>query len=417
LNNPVEGFSQSPANAWNIIERDFDTLFRGEKGNQFIQEAFDDDANRFVNLVNQNLDLMNIPKVRELLEQRIETDISVLNSNPELREQFFAENGISIDEDLQINSFSSSTRTLTLQTESGTVSISMDDLNGGSINSNSITLDNGVEVFSGEITSNQFGYRFSGDSRAQVYDDEVFSSQGFQIRDVGNGGIRVMSVDDGYVEFDGGERRLYGSNTFYSSGDSVLSAQSSVEVFDDSQLLRRFTTYDSTMLFSQNSCDLGTNCVNERGNMVQVSVLDDGTEFDVEVFSNTPTQINVEPILGDSVVTVRKYGVDGEEFAEFTLTQDRMDQSTISAPLEEDDSFELVYRTLDEESGEFFTHVLNSDPSGANSLMYTSEDFARFEANERCNVGVPCEIGRYDYTRNEHGVYCSNDRKCYNEYG
>lgn len=418
-NDPTQGFLQSPANAWNLIERDFETLFRGEGGDVFIEEAFRNDPNRFIGLVNQNPDLLDIPKVRELLEQRLETDVSLLNSNPELRAQFFEENGINIEGDVQISSFSSTNRIINLQTESGEVSISLNDLNGGAINSDgSVILDNGVQVFSGSIDRNQFGYRFSEESRAIIQSEEIFSSEGFQIRDVGNGGIRVLSLEDSFVEYDNGLRRFQGTNTFYNSGSVELGAQSRVEVFDDSQaLLRRFSTEDSSMLFSNSQCSLGTNCVNERGNIVQISVTDDGTQFGVEVFSNTPTQINVEPILGDSVVTVKKYGVQGDEFAEFTITQNNMVQSTISAPLEEDDSFELIYRTLDLENQEFLTHVLNSNPSGATSLLYTSEDFARFEANSRCNVGEQCRIGRFNYVRNEHGMYCSNDEKCYNEYG
>lgn len=421
-NDPAQGFRSNPSGAWNLVQTDPLGVFNDPSyGDSAIDAAYRNNPSQFVDVVSNNLDLMDNPRVREYFEDAVDRDITILNSNPQARERFLADYGITAS-NYPLSDFNKRTGELQIANEFGEgIIIDVSDLNGGRINSDgTVTLSSQVRIIGGEVDVVGNDIRFgSRGGMAEVRTGEIYTStQRMSISRFSENGGGFM-VDGNEVYFNGNSRLLNGELHTFDNGQTMLGSRTQLRfVNTEGQILEDIRVSSQTLFRDGESCAQSEmSCISrDEGRGVQVVAKNNNRiTYDFNI-ANPDIDFDVMPITDGSRVNIVVPNSDGRD-VRFSVGQ-TMRQS--GGVLGSDSEFNLgYYHQFETGDGGISAVPITSYRINGDRVysIFTGEELPFLPNALNCGVGESCQIGSSSYTRQGSDTFCSSDSKCYNLYG
>lgn len=396
-------------------------------------------------------------EVKQILEQQIGSNPSIINRNAQAKEKWLGTYSIG-DRGGEIASYNENTGTLITKGDRSTVVNLNNNLNGARIYSDgSVILPGDIGVNGGNVQMEGGKYVISSD-----YID-VSDASGDFIAETGsetniNGiGIQIMertdvNVGNGYVEFDtqnGGETELYanGRKTGSIYGDFKLYDSLDFDLYAGSEF-RDNTDYFKVSKLTQfrNNCRLGsTSCVENGQGYVKIYAkggnnIEYGTSLETTVYVDDITDSSKVRIQ-DGLTSRTSYEIDksGSRYKGgmlFSKSNIDLIVSKGNGKYEVYSSYEDMKKAFDV-SGSYTADELIEQVSNPNSDIYTSRNtgdaidtdksLMPVRLRDGCRVGGVCQvkdkngkIEQFELKKSKGGkeLYCRvSDGECFNKQG
>ena len=291
--------------------------------------GFEVDEDRALEYLDENPGaLIKNENLLKKFNERIQGDISILNGNINLREEWFSHKGIGIDNNAIISSVDSEGNVIT--SGSNAVNFKIEDLEGkgakiledGSlvfesgtkISNADISLDNdGVMVINslneefGEIiisNSDSGKYLFKG-SKVTVGDEEISLSESTSVlieREDGKTGISINEIESGGISYSGDYRLESGKITIFDEGGLELHKNSRMITYSNMEYITKY----NSVFFNYNSCT--NNCISDNGNDIKINL---GTNSELDIINRGRKNII---FMADNIGSNSKLSFDNNGF-------------------------------------------------------------------------------------------------------
>ena len=328
--------AQNPTTFWEMV-LDFPQALLDLTING-LRDALVNSRDNFLSAINNDRSVLSNEDVRAVyLEALSENPQELVASHPELFEQMLQEEGVdnSGSFNFEVLSYDFENNVLLIgRDEDQTISISLSDLNGGTLNSDgSIVLNNGVLVNSGSITQESGEYRVIN-GIVEIYEREVRGDDFIlgPTHLVDNPYVRANSE----ILFDDGlERRNIlergGQVSFYESGAIGLNGALRISTVNENGVLipeRRIVTdlnsVDDEMIIVQNPSQCIDSsfggCIIDQGDRMEIRARNQGN-LEVDIYSLEHVAVRV-PLIEDSTQLQLTRFLEEDSRVIYTISRD-----------------------------------------------------------------------------------------------